>query len=133
VPVGAEPEDRGWALELPGQIGERRDSDPPADKERSLLIEAVAVAQRAEDVELVARFNRAESLGSRADRFEQEAQLAGRRLAEAHRARKQSSGRLEHEELAGNAGIESTALDPDQRVGADGFVGDDSKRFSSAH
>ena len=37
---------------------------------------------------------------SRADRVDQERELAGRREAEAHRPRQQPAGRLEHEELA---------------------------------
>ena len=82
------------------EVRERRDADAAADEERLLDVEPVAVAERAEDVELVARLDRGQRAGSGPDRLEQEAQLAGRRLAEAHRARQQPSRRLEHEELA---------------------------------
>jgi hypothetical protein len=133
VPVAAEAEDRRWVAEVVREVRERRDADATADEHRLLDVEPVAVAERAEDVELVARLDRGQRPGSWPDRLEQEAQLARRRLAEAHRARQQSAGRLEHEELPRNARLEPAAFDANQRVGADGLVRDDSKRFSSAH
>jgi hypothetical protein len=53
-----------------------------------------------------------------ADRIDQERELAGRREAERHRPRQQPAGRLEHEELAGDAGVEPAAVDAQQRVQA---------------
>ena len=53
------------------------------------------------------------------DRIDQKRELAGRREAERKRARQQPPGRLEHEELARRPGIEVSALEAEQRVGAD--------------
>ena len=62
-----------------------------------------------EDVDLVSGLERAERAGARADRIDQERELARRREAEAHRPRQQPARRLEHEELARPAGVEPAA------------------------
>ena len=109
----------GGLPRLVGEVRKRSDADAAADEERFLDVEPVAVPERAEDVELVARFGRGQRAGSRPDRLEQEAELTGKRLAEAHRARQEPSRRLEHEELARAARLEPASFDPDQRIGAD--------------
>ena len=57
----------------------------------------------------------------------EERELARRREAEAHRSRQQPARRLEHEELAGSAGIDVTALEPEQRVRPDRLDADHTK------
>ena len=84
-------------------------------------------------MDLLARLDRCEGPRARPDRLEEERELARWRLAEAHRARQEPAGRLEHEELPGHARVDVAALHADERVGADRLVGDDSKPASSAH
>jgi hypothetical protein len=84
-------------------------------------------------MDLVAGLGGCERPCAGADRLEQEGNFAGRRLAEAHRARQRAAGRLEHEELPGDARIQAASLETKERVGPDRLVGEDAKRFSSAH
>ena len=133
MPVAAEAEERGRGAELLREVWERRDADPAADEKRALDLEPVAVPERPVDVELIARLHRSQRARSRSNCFEQERQLTGRRLAEAHRSRKRAPWGLEHEELARDAGIQAASLDLHERVRANRLVGDDSKPFASAH
>ena len=131
--VAPKAEDRRWAAEALGQIRERGDADATADEEGLVHVEPVAVAERAEDVDLLARLRARQRLRAWANRFEQEAQFAWWGLAEAHRPRKRPTRGFEHEELAGEAGIEAAPLYAEQRVRPDRLVREDAKRFSSAH
>ena len=116
----AEAEDDGRrAAELLGEVRQRRDADPAADEQRPLDVEPIAVPQRAEHADLVARPEPAERLRPRADRVDEEGELAGRREAERERARQQAPRCLEHEELSRHAGLEVAALEPQQRVRPD--------------
>src|SRR5438067_8747424 len=119
VPLAPEAEDRGRAAERLGEIRQRRDADPAADEQRSLDVEAIAVAERAEDRELVAGLLGAERPRAGADGVDQESELARGRQAEAHRSRQRPTRRLEHEELTGNAGIEAASRHVEERVGPD--------------
>ncbi len=127
------PEDRRRRAELLGEVRERRHADPASDEEWLLDVQPIAVSERPEDVDRLAGLDRCERPRSGPDRLQQEGQLAGRCLAEAHRPRQDATRRLEHEELSGDARIEPSALETKQRVGPNGLVGDDVKRFSSAH
>ena len=73
-------------------------------------------------VDRVADLQRADRTRSRPDRVEEEAELARRRHAEAEGTRKHAPGRLEHEELAGSAGLERAPREPQQRVRPDRFA-----------
>ncbi len=68
----------------------------------------------------------------RADRVDEERELTGRRLAQAHRPREHASGCLEHEELAGNARLEIAALEAQQRVRPDRLGADDGQSLAAA-
>jgi hypothetical protein len=68
---------------------------------------------------------RAERARARADGLDQERELARRRETEAHGARKQAPRRLEHEELPRNARLESSSLEPEERVKTYGLRRDD--------
>ena len=63
----------------------------------------------------------AESARPRADRVDQEGELAGRCEAERHGSRQHAPGRLEHEELPGTAGVDAAPLEAEQPVGPDGL------------
>ena len=126
--VGAEAEDRGRAAERLGEVRHRRDPDAAGDEERPLDREVEAVPERAEDVDRVARPERAERPRARADRIDEERELARRRQAEAHRPRKHAAGSLEHEELARDARLERAALESEERVRADVLDGHRSSR-----
>jgi hypothetical protein len=119
VPVAPEADDRRRCAERFGEVRQRRDPDPAADEERAFDVQAEAVAERAEDAEVVAGLELAERTSAGADRVDQERQLAGRRETQAERPREQPARRLEHEELAGGAGIEAAAVDAEQRVWPD--------------
>ena len=119
VPRCAEAEDRGRTAERLRKVRERRGSDPAADEEWPLDIEAEAVAERAEDCELITGLQCAERPCAGADRVDQELELARWREAEAHRARERPARRLEHEELARDSRLDAAACDPEQRVGPD--------------
>src|SRR5439155_1294961 len=133
MPGAAEAQDRRWAAELLGQVREGRDSDPAADEQRTLHVEPVAVSEGAEDAEDVATLRGTEGSRPRPDGLEQEGQLPRGSLAEAHRAWQRPPRRLEHEELAGDAGLQAPALDSEQRVRPHGLVAKDAKPFASAH
>src|SRR5207342_1621623 len=90
-----------------------------------LDVEVEAVAERAEHVQPLAALELAERPRPRADRIDQERQLARGRKADAHRPRQHPTWSLEHEELAGDARIELAAIDAEQRVGTDGLGCDD--------
>ena len=111
VVVAAEAEDRRWAAEPLREVRERGDADAAADEERLVDVEPVAVAERAEHVDLLARLRVRQGPRSGADGLEQEAQLSRRRLAEAHRPGKRPTRCLEHEELARDARVEAAPLD----------------------
>jgi hypothetical protein len=68
--------------ELLGEVRQRRDADSAADEEGLLDVQPVAVPERPEHVDLVARPQRAENLCPGADRVDEEAELPGRREAE---------------------------------------------------
>src|SRR6266545_5260457 len=106
VPVRAEAEDRRRPPERLRQVRQGRDPDAATDEERSLDLEAEAVAERAEDVELLSRLECRQCARAGADRVDEERELARRRKTEAHGSRQQAPRRLEHEELPRDAGIE---------------------------
>ena len=114
-----------------GEVRHGRDPDSASDEERPLHVEVVSVTERAENVDRVAGPERAERPRAGPDRLHEERELPRRRLAEAHRAWKKASRDLEHEELAGNPGLEAAALEPQQRVGADGVGSDDANPLAS--
>ena len=87
---------------------------PPTSSGRG-DVEAEAVAERAEDGDLVAGLERGERARAGPDRVDQERELAARREAERHRPRQHPARRLEHEELARDARLEHAAL---RRAGA---------------
>jgi len=89
-------------------------------------VEAEALAERAEHVNRVAWLERREGTCPRTDRVEQEPELAAGSKAERHRARQHAAGRLKHEELARNPGIDAAALETDERVGPERLDRDDS-------
>ena len=115
----SESEDRRGPVQRLRQVRKRGDADPAADEERSLDVEAVAVPERPEDRDPVARLECAESARPRSDRVDQEGELAGRRKTEAHRPRQEAARGLEHEELAGDARLQAAAADTQERVRAD--------------
>src|SRR5205807_9101979 len=119
VPFAAETEKRGRRVEPFGQVREGRDADSAADEERPLHVEAVTVAERAEDGDLVAGRRGAERSCPWPNRVDQKRELAVRRRAQAHRPRQRTAGRLEHEELTRNAGLQAAPFYPEQRVRAD--------------
>ena len=117
--LAAEAEHGRRVLERLGEVRQRRDPDPAADEQRPRHVEAEAVPERPEDRDLVAGLERGERARARADRVDQERELAARREAERHRPRQHAAGRLEHEELARDARIEPAARHAQQRVRAD--------------
>ena len=119
VPLGAEAEHRRGRAEALREVGQRRDPDPAADEERPLDVQAKAVPERPEDVDRLSRLERRERPRPRPDRIDEEGELRGRGEAEAHRPRQQPAGRLEHEELTRDSGVERPALDLQQAVRAD--------------
>ncbi len=130
VRVAAKPGDCRWRSERLGQVGHRGEPDPTRDEEGLGDVEVEAVSERAEDVDRLAGREGTERAGSRADRVDEERELTRRRLAEAHRARQQAPGRLEHEELTGDAGLERSPLETDQRIRADRLVLDDREQLA---
>ena len=74
---------------------------------------------------------RAERARAGPDRVDQEAQLACAREAERHRARQDVPGRVEHEELAGHAGVDRAGLDAQERVRPDRLGAGDPQLLSS--
>ena len=58
------------------------------------------------------------------DRVDQKRELAGGSEAEAHGPWEQPPGRLEHEELARDTRVESTPLEPQERVRPNPFAAD---------
>src|SRR5438067_11759358 len=131
--VAAEAEDGRRVLARVRRVDERRDPDSAADEEGSLDVEPEAVPERAEDVDRLAGIERAQRPGSGADRVDQEGELCGGREAEAHRAREQPAGRLEHEELAGPAWLEPAAPKPQERVRAHRLDSDCCEAFTPQH
>src|SRR5262249_60878745 len=103
----------------------RRDADAAADEQRPADLEVEAVAERAEDVQLVLRLEDAERARPGPDRVDQKGELAARREAEAHRSRQEPTGRLEHEELPRHARIDPAAPHAQERVGPDPLVRED--------
>jgi hypothetical protein len=94
------------------EIRHRCDPDPACNEERALDIEVEAISERAKDVDRFAGLERAERTRAGSDRVDQERQPLWRSLAEAHRAWKHASRRLEHEELTGHSGLELSPLEP---------------------
>jgi len=134
VRVGAEPEHGGRrAAKGLGEVRKRREADAATDEERPLDIEPVAVAKRAEDVDLVSRLERAERLGAWTDGIQQKCELAGRRETERERPGQQAPRRLEHEELPRRARIERASLEPQERVEANRLAARDAKLLASRH
>ena len=84
-------------------------------------LQVESVSERPEHVDRVSRAHARERARAGTDGVDQERELSGWRLAQAHRARKEPSGSFEHEELPGRAGIEGAALEPQQRVRPDPF------------
>ena len=117
--LAAEAEHGRRTLERLGEVRQRRDPDPAADEQRPRHVEPEAVAERAEDGDLVAGLERGERARARADRVDQERELAARREAERHRPRQHAARRLEHEELPGMPGSSPPRVDAQQRVRAD--------------
>ena len=83
---------------------------PPTSSGRG-HVEPEAVAERAEDGDLVARRRARRAPRPGPDRVDQEGELAARREAERERPRQHAAGRLEHEELARAARVERAARD----------------------
>ena len=133
VALAAEAEHDGREAQRLREIRKRRHPDPPADEERPLHVEPVAVAERAEDVDPVAGFEHAERLRARADRIDEERELAGRREAERECPRQEPAGRLEHEELARHSGVDPAPLEPQQRVRPDRLDRANATPFASQH
>jgi hypothetical protein len=115
------PEDGGWIAERGSEIRHRRNSDPTCNEERPVDVEIEAVSERAEDMDCLAGSKCAERARAGPDRVDEKRELTRRRLAEAHRTREHSSGRLEHEELTWHSGLELSSLEPQHRVRADGL------------
>ena len=131
MPVAPKAEHRRRAPEPLGEVRERCDADAAADEQRTVDVEAEAVPERAEDRKPVAGLQRAKGSGPGPDRLDQERELAGGGEAERHRPRQEAARCLEHEELAGDPGLEPAAVDPQQCVGADLFVRDDATPLAS--
>jgi hypothetical protein len=129
---GPEPEERGRIAERLGEIGHGRDPDSAGDEQRPRHRQVEAVAERAEDVDRVSGIERAERARARADRVDEESELARRGDAEAHGPREQPSGRLQHEELARDSGHELAALEAEQRVRPDPLVPDHREPLSAS-
>ena len=110
--LAAEAEHDGREAQRLGEVRQRRDADAAAYQQRPCDVEPEAVAERAEEVDALARLQRAERRRPRPHRVEEERQLACRREAERQRPRQQPPGRLEHEELARMTGIEAAAVQP---------------------
>ena len=120
VHVAAEAEHRRRAAERLREVRQRRDADAAADEQRPRRRRGGSRCRAGRRRAISSpRLERAERPRARADRVDQERELAGRREAEAHRPRQQAAGRLEHEELARHARVEPAALDAQQRVRAD--------------
>ena len=113
------PSTAGGDAELLREVRERRDADAAADEQRPLDVEPEAVAERAEDVDRLARLEGASACVPGPIGSMQEGELTGRREAEAHRPRQQPAGRLEHEELPRDPRLEPAALDLEERVRPD--------------
>jgi hypothetical protein len=69
-------------------------------------------------VDRFSRHERRESPCPWADRVDQKRELSRRRLTEAHRTGKNPPGRLEHEELTRDPGLEAATLEAQERVRA---------------
>ena len=124
VPVAAEAEDRRRGAEPLREVRERGDADAAAHEERLVHVEPVAVAERAEDVDLVAGLSRCERRVPGPTASSRKLSSPGRRLAEAHRSRQEAARGFEHEELARDARTRPPRLDSQERVGADRLVGE---------
>jgi hypothetical protein len=98
------------------EIRHRRDSDAACDEERADDVQIEAVSERPQNVNRLAGLECAKRTCAGPNRVDQERELTGRRLAQAHRAREHSSGSLEHEELAGNPRLELSPLESEQCV-----------------
>ena len=113
----SEAEERRWAAEPLRQVRERRDADASAHEQRSFHAETESVAERSEDGQPLAAGGADERACPGPDGVDQEAELAGPREAEAHRARQHPPGRAEHEELARVARDEGPPLDAEELYG----------------
>ena len=114
-----------------GQVRERRDADASAYEERPRDVDVEAVAQRSEHMDRLSRPEGAKRLCSSAEGFDEERELPRRREAEAHRARQEPPGRLEHEELPRPPRIDVSSLDPQERVRPDALAACDVKQLPS--
>ena len=117
--LGAKAQNDGRMTQHRREVRHRRDSDAACDEKRPVDVQVEAVSERAENVDRLAGLERAERTCARPYRVDQERELAGRRLAQAHRAREHSAGSLEHEELAGYPGLELSSLQSEERVRPD--------------
>ncbi len=126
------PKDCGGIAERGSEIRHRCDSDSAGNEHRPVDVEIEAISERAEDVNCLAGSKCAESPRAGADRVDQKRELPRRRLAEAHRTREHSPGRLEHEELTWHSGLEFPSLEPQQRVGADGLGSGDQQALPTS-
>ncbi len=126
----AEAEDRGHGAEHLGDVGKRRHADATADDQRARHREVEAVPERAENVQAIAGAEPAERARAGTDRVDQEAQLARAGEAERHRPRQDVPGRVEHEELAGHAGVDRAGLDAQERVRPDRLGAGDAQLLS---
>ena len=129
VPIAAKPEDRRRSAEHVREVGHRRDADAARHEQRPLDGEIESVPERAENVDRLPPLERTECACARADRIEEECELAVRRLTQAHRARQNPPGSLQHEELTGDPGVERAAIEPDEHVRTDRLRPDDGQQL----
>jgi hypothetical protein len=119
VVSGAKAQDRRRVPEHLRDVREWRDADAAPDDQGARHREVEPVPEGPEDVDAIAGIEPAERLRAGADRVDQEAELARLEVAERHRPRQDVAGRPEHEELPGDAGLDRTGCEPQERVGAD--------------
>ena len=92
---------------------QRRDPDPAADEQRPLHVELGSRSRAARTRGPASPGSaRAERVGAGADASIRNASSPRGRETQAHRARQQPAGGLDHEELSRHAGVEPAALAP---------------------